>query len=800
MILESVEHGPLIWSTIEENRVIRTKKYAKLSATEKIQADCDLKATNIILQGLPSDVYSLVNHHRVFKDLWERVQLLMQAPYPNAYSSTVHQDACPQPQSIPQIEYIVFIVNQQTHLAKFPQIDSGLEVPVFNKGDDPIDAINKMMSLLSTVITSRFPTINNQLRNSSNPIQQAAIHDGRVTWQDSTQSLRGKEMLRDPGIAEGPVTQTVITNNATYQADDLNAYDSDCDDITTTKVGLMANLSRYGSDVRSEVPYSRNTHNDMLYQSVEEMSYSEQTHLVNYPKNKINNDRNIIPYTQYLIETQNEAVQDTDSSAQQDAIILSMFEQLSNQVTNCNKVNKDNLIANESLSAELERYKERVKLLEERKNVDLSTRENLIMDDIILEKNAQFVDFEKEIKSLTQTLSKQLNEKELLIKTFNEKVFAITTLKSDLRKLKGKDIVDNATQVLTAITIALGMYKLDLVTLAPKDKNNREAHIYFFKYTMKQATILREIVEQAKSLNLLDSASYSTCKYVKLIQELLGYVRDTCPDIHKPSEKLVAVTPINKKKTVSYRYFRIPNINTKDYLTKFDPKSYEGVFLGYFQNSKASLINTLGKLKNHSTCPSSKTSPLVDDDLDKEEEIKDADNKILENNIEDETLEIDEISNVDAARLKLKLFKDAAAVAHAKFSLYGVTHRLATAYHLQTSGQVEVSNCGLKRILERTVGENLASWSKKLDDALWAFRTAYKTPIVCTPYKLVYGKSCHLPIELEHKAYWALKRVNFDLKTAGDHRKLQLNELNQLRDQAYENSLIYKEDKEASRL
>ncbi|GJT88724.1 reverse transcriptase domain-containing protein [Tanacetum coccineum] len=124
---------------------------------------------------------------------------------------------------------------------------------------------------------------------------------------------------------------------------------------------------------------------------------------------------------------------------------------------------------------------------------------------------------------------------------------------------------------------------------------------------------------------------------------------------------------------------------------------------------------------------------------------------------------------------------------------YGVTHRLSTAYHPQTSGQVEVSNRGLKRILERTVGENRASWSDKLDDALWAFRTAYKTPIGCTPYKLVYGKACHLPIELEHKAYWALKHANFDLQTAGDQRKVQLNELSELRDQAYENSLIYKE-------
>ncbi|GJS61476.1 reverse transcriptase domain-containing protein [Tanacetum coccineum] len=94
---------------------------------------------------------------------------------------------------------------------------------------------------------------------------------------------------------------------------------------------------------------------------------------------------------------------------------------------------------------------------------------------------------------------------------------------------------------------------------------------------------------------------------------------------------------------------------------------------------------------------------------------------------------------------------------------YGVTHCLSTAYHPQTSGQVE------------------------------AFRTTYKTPIGCTPYKLVYGKACHLPIELEHKAYWDLKHVNFDLETAGDHRKVQLNELNELRDHAYENSLIYKE-------
>nr|GFA34271.1 DNA-directed DNA polymerase [Tanacetum cinerariifolium] len=124
---------------------------------------------------------------------------------------------------------------------------------------------------------------------------------------------------------------------------------------------------------------------------------------------------------------------------------------------------------------------------------------------------------------------------------------------------------------------------------------------------------------------------------------------------------------------------------------------------------------------------------------------------------------------------------------------YGVTHRLSTAYHPQTSGQVEESNHGLKRILERTIAQNHAFWSDKLDDALYAFCIAYKTPIGCTPYKLVHGKACHLPIELEHKSYWSPKPTNFDLSVAGDHRKIQLNELNELHDYAYENSLIYKE-------
>nr|GEU66888.1 hypothetical protein [Tanacetum cinerariifolium] len=405
MILESVKHGPLIWPTIEEN-------------------------------GLPYDVYSLVNHYRVAKDLWERVQLLMQDQF--QVNTKFLNSLLPEWSKF--VTYVKLV--RDLHTTNFDQlhayleqhelhaneIDSGLAVSLFKQGDEPIDAINKIMSFLSTVVSSCFPTTNNQLRNSSNTRQQATIYDGRVTVQpvQERQSLfaggtsgtranisricgnnSGQQRVVKCFNCQGEghmVRQcpkpkrkkdatwfgikffwlkhkdmTIITHNVAYQANDLDVYDSDCDDFFTAKAVLMANLSSYRSYVLFEVPHSENTHIDML----------------------------------------NQTVQDTNYSAQHDAMILFMFEQLSNQVTNCNKVNKDNLNANESLSDELERYKERVKFLEERQNVDLSTREKLIMDDIIREKNAQFANFEKEINYLKQTLSEQSKEKELLTKTFN---------------------------------------------------------------------------------------------------------------------------------------------------------------------------------------------------------------------------------------------------------------------------------------------------------------------------------------------------------------------------------------------
>nr|GEU64586.1 retrotransposon protein, putative, unclassified [Tanacetum cinerariifolium] len=213
---------------------------------------------------------------------------------------------------------------------------------MFKHGDDPIDAINHMMSFLTSVVTSRYPTINNQLRNLSNPRQQATINDGRVTLQPvhgrqiffasctsrtytpatsgsdfrkqradkvllilaqaNDQILHEEELafLADLRIPKGQATQTVITQNAAYQADDLDAYDSNCDELNTAKVVLMANLSHYGSDALVEVYNPDNVDNNIINHIVQMIPSSKQSNVVNHSKTKITNDSNIIPYSHQL--------------------------------------------------------------------------------------------------------------------------------------------------------------------------------------------------------------------------------------------------------------------------------------------------------------------------------------------------------------------------------------------------------------------------------------------------------------------------------------------------------------------
>ncbi|GKE53876.1 hypothetical protein Tco_1489032 [Tanacetum coccineum] len=183
------------------------------------------------------------------------------------------------------------------------------------------------MAFMSTIMASHFPSTNNQLRTSSNPRDQTTIQDGKVI----VQQVQGRQGQIFAGTGnKGNATSSRGNNaNAAFQTDDLDAYDSDCDDISSAKLVLMANLSSCGSDTLSKVPHSDIYQNDMINQSVQEMQYFEQTPTVDYLDNEITSDSNIILYSQYLEETQHVVVQDTNSSAQQDSMRISMFEQTS---------------------------------------------------------------------------------------------------------------------------------------------------------------------------------------------------------------------------------------------------------------------------------------------------------------------------------------------------------------------------------------------------------------------------------------------------------------------------------------
>ncbi|GJR09993.1 hypothetical protein Tco_0792645 [Tanacetum coccineum] len=444
--------------TIEENGVARPKKYSELSAMEAIQADCDVNATNIILQGLPPEereckLYDefdkfaykkgetlhnfylrfslLLNDMNIYNVKLEQFQVNTKFlnTLPPEWSKFMTGVKLVRDLHTTNIDQLYAYLGQhEFHANEVRLMHERNSDPLALQGDDPINAINYMMSFLSAVVISRYPTTNNQLRNSSNPRQQATINDGRVTLQPvhgrqisfatgisrtytlgASGSNSGKQrnvicynykgeghmskqctkpkrkrgdsrfkdkvllvqaqangqilheeelaFLADSGTADGQATQTVITHNATYQADDLDAYDSDCDELDTAKVALMENLSHYGLDALAEVHNPDNVDNHMINQGMHVIPSSEQSNVVNYSETEITSGSNIIPYSQYVQESQQVAIQNSSSSAQQDALILSMIEQLKTQVVNCTKINLENKSVNDTLTVKLERYK-----------------------------------------------------------------------------------------------------------------------------------------------------------------------------------------------------------------------------------------------------------------------------------------------------------------------------------------------------------------------------------------------------------------------------------------------------------
>ncbi|GJW64653.1 hypothetical protein Tco_0116537 [Tanacetum coccineum] len=431
MILESVENGPLIWPSIEENGVTRPKKYSELSATEAIQADCDIKATNIILQGLPPEVYALVSNHKVAKELWERIQLLMQGT-----SLTKQERECKL-----YDEFDKFAYKKGETLRDFYLRFSLLlnDMNIYNMKLEQFQVNTKFLNtlppewskfvtdvkLVRDLHTTNIDQLHaylgqhefhaNELRNSSNPRQQATINDGRVTLQPiqgihtsfvvgttrtytsgASGSNSGKQRTiicynckgerhiskqctkpnrkRDDSWFKDKVLLVQAQANGQILHEEELAFLAD---LGIAEVALMANLSHYGSYALAKAHNHDNMNNNMINQAMQAMSSFKYLNVMNHSETEITSDSNIIPYSH----------------------------------------------VNDTLTAELERYKEQVKVLKEGQNVDLKSNNN------ISDSSAQSV----EIDRLKQTLSEHLKEKESLMQT-------VTLLKNDFKKEESRNI------------------------------------------------------------------------------------------------------------------------------------------------------------------------------------------------------------------------------------------------------------------------------------------------------------------------------------------------------------------------
>nr|GEU89635.1 hypothetical protein [Tanacetum cinerariifolium] len=448
MILKSVENGPLIWPSIEENRVTRPKKYSELSATKAIQADCDVIGSRIA----ESDDNSQERHHiDIVKLVVENESFGMNA---DELDKETGSSNGLQPK---QADLSCVHTLNEPHLHKTHVVPSTHKA---DQCDDPIDAINHMMSFLTIVVTFRYPTTNNLLRNSSNPRQQATVNDGRINLQP----VQGRQISFASGHMSKQCTKCKRKRDDSWFKDKVLLVQAQVNgqilhekelaflaDPGIAEVFLMANLSHYSSDALAEVHNPDNVDTNMINQDVQAMSSSEQLNVVNHSETEITN-----------------------------ALILSMIEQLKTQVVNYTKINLDNKSVNDTLTAELERYKEQVKVLKECQNVALKSNDN------VSDSCAQSV----KIDQIKQTLSEHL-KKESLMQT-------VTLLKNDFKKEEFRNIDRE-------IALEKRIKQLDNIVFK-RDQSAQTVYmltkpLFFYDHTTKQALVIKKLKERIKSLS-----------------------------------------------------------------------------------------------------------------------------------------------------------------------------------------------------------------------------------------------------------------------------------------------------------
>nr|GEZ00611.1 hypothetical protein [Tanacetum cinerariifolium] len=334
------------------------------------------------------------------------------------------------------------------------------------QGEDPIECINKAMAFLSA-LASRFPTLNNQLRTSFNPRNQETIQDGRVTVQQV--QGRQNQSYVDPSISEAPVAQQTIPQNPVFQTDDLDAYDSNCDDLSSTKAVLMVNLSSCDHEVLSEVPYS----------DVQEMRYSEQTHVDDFKDNEIHSVEQMTNHVDHLDKENqtNKMIQPTlyDGSviAKEHTVIFVIDDE---ETLNLEEESQSKMLDKQNDPISIEKKIKispidysKLNRIKEDCGKHFVTQKELFAEHAFWLKHSSLS--ETPVMSHTPFRIKAPSELPKLNAQLQEKVYAITTLKNELRKLKRKNVVNTVVSKPTPLllqecsSLTYNLFLLDLRTI-----------------------------------------------------------------------------------------------------------------------------------------------------------------------------------------------------------------------------------------------------------------------------------------------------------------------------------------------
>ncbi|GKD88518.1 hypothetical protein Tco_1364025, partial [Tanacetum coccineum] len=465
----------------------------------------------------------------------------MKPPYFNTYQSSYNNPQLQQQFSPSQYRSIhptqpyssSYPSQLQLNHSSVPQSYPCFNVPVFSLRDDLIACLNKAMAFLTTVASLRgdkgkvILVLGHMARQCTQPKRPR-----NATWykeksmlaeaQEARQILDEEQLafLADPGVPDGQAIQTIIPNNPAFQTEDLDTYDSDCDNISNAKAVLMTNISNYGSDVISEEKLAPKEQVDSL-----EQNYEKLNRLSDDFGKRFTPQQELLAEQAFWLHMSNPTSKPFDASsvkieAPKELLKVSLVnESLKKLKFHLARFNKVVKIRTPDAHTKGEWGFEHTKAVFNNEIIpflkSLKYIFNVFDRDLLNEIMEVFKEHFDSIKktrvrtkeqsdSLIDKLNLKSTENEDLKAQIQDKVFVITSLKNDLQKIKGKEIVDIAAQIPSASTIVLRMFKLDLEPLAPRLLQNREMHIEYLKYTQEQADIPWEIVKQAKAKQPLD--------------------------------------------------------------------------------------------------------------------------------------------------------------------------------------------------------------------------------------------------------------------------------------------------------